>query len=47
MHAKIRGSFLFPAILKFMATSALPVQALFLNRSDFLPLFSFHLRLSV
>src|SRR6267154_1810864 len=40
MHAKRRESFLFPAIMKFMAISVLPVQALFLNCSDFLPLFS-------
>jgi hypothetical protein len=37
---------LFPAIIKFMAAFVLPVQALYLNRSGFLPLFSFYLRRS-
>jgi hypothetical protein len=36
--------FCFLAIMKFMAGSVRPVQ--FLNRSAFLPLFSFYLRLS-
>src|SRR5260221_1443560 len=40
MHAQRGESFLFPAIMKFIAISVLPVQALFLNCSDFLPLFS-------
>jgi hypothetical protein len=46
MYAKIRESLLFPAIMKFIAVSVLPIQALFLSRSDFLPLFSLYLRLS-